>query len=79
MNAKNEIAHIRGILFYWQLIDCSFGMTGIIPLSYCYQEIGHLENLLKQPAIYRISTHLIMVFNPDQKNARNFTGIFFKL
>jgi hypothetical protein len=23
---------LRGIPFYWQLIDCSFGVLGIIPL-----------------------------------------------
>lgn len=26
---------IRGVPFYWQLIDCSFGVVGIIPLLYC--------------------------------------------
>ncbi|MDB6074830.1 MAG: cytoplasmic rane protein [Verrucomicrobiaceae bacterium] len=26
---------IRGIPFYWQLIDCSFGLFGILPLLYC--------------------------------------------
>jgi len=26
---------IRGIPFYWQLIDCSFGVFGAIPLIYC--------------------------------------------
>jgi hypothetical protein len=25
---------IRGIPFYWQLIDCSFGVLGILPLLY---------------------------------------------
>lgn len=28
---------IRGIPFYWQLIDCSFGIFGILPLLYCYR------------------------------------------
>lgn len=28
---------IRGIPFYWRLIDCSFGVLGIIPLSICYK------------------------------------------
>jgi hypothetical protein len=27
--------HIRGIPFYWRLIDCSFGLLGILPLLYC--------------------------------------------
>ena len=26
---------IRGIPFYWRLIDCSFGVVGAIPLLYC--------------------------------------------
>jgi len=26
---------IRGIPFYWRLIDCSFGVGGAIPLLYC--------------------------------------------
>ena len=35
---------IRQIPFYWQLIDCSFGVIGIIPLYKCYQLIRRLEN-----------------------------------
>ena len=27
---------IRGIPFYWRLIDCSFGVVGIMPLFYCW-------------------------------------------
>jgi hypothetical protein len=27
---------IRGIPLYWRLIDCSFGVFGIVPLMYCY-------------------------------------------
>ena len=26
---------IRGIPFYWRLIDCSFGVLGLFPLIYC--------------------------------------------
>ncbi len=26
---------IRGIPFYWQIIDCSFGVFGALPLLYC--------------------------------------------
>jgi hypothetical protein len=26
---------VRGIPFYWQLIDCSFGVFGAVPLLYC--------------------------------------------
>ena len=28
---------IRGIPFYWRLIDCSFGVVGIVPLVYCWR------------------------------------------
>lgn len=34
---------IRGIPFYWQVIDCSFGIIGIIPLYICYNKIKILE------------------------------------
>ena len=34
---------IRGIPFYWQLIDCSFGVLGIIPLYICRKWIKKLE------------------------------------
>jgi hypothetical protein len=39
---------IRGIPFYWQLIDCSFGILGIIPLYICYKNILKLEQLQQQ-------------------------------
>jgi hypothetical protein len=39
---------IRGIPLYWQLIDCSFGVIGLIPLSYCYHEIEELEELIQK-------------------------------
>ena len=28
---------LREIPFYWRLIDCSFGIIGVIPLVYCYK------------------------------------------
>ena len=34
---------VRGIPFYWKLIDCSFGVIGLIPLWICYRKIQHLE------------------------------------
>ena len=36
---------IRQIPFFWQLIDCSFGVLGIIPLYICYRNIKKLEEL----------------------------------
>lgn len=37
---------IRGIPFYWQLIDCSFGIFGIIPLYILRVYIKKLEKLI---------------------------------
>jgi hypothetical protein len=35
--------HFRGIPFWWRVIDCSFGLLGIIPLNICLQKIKQLE------------------------------------
>ncbi|RYG29993.1 hypothetical protein EON81_25725 [bacterium] len=34
---------IRGIPFFWRLIDCSFGIVGIVPLFVCWRMIRRLE------------------------------------
>jgi hypothetical protein len=34
---------VRGIPIYWRLIDCSFGVVGLVPLSLCYRRIRLLE------------------------------------
>src|ERR1051326_4911988 len=34
---------IRGIPFFWQLIDCSFGIFGFLLLYYIYRKIKKLE------------------------------------
>jgi len=36
---------IRGIPVYWRLIDCSFGIIGLIPLTICYRKIRLLQQL----------------------------------
>ncbi len=36
---------IRHIPFFWQLIDCSFGFFGIMPLYICYRNIRALERM----------------------------------
>lgn len=36
---------LRGIPFYWQLIDCSFGVIGFIPLWICRNCILEYEKL----------------------------------
>ena len=35
--------YIRGIPFFWRLIDCSFGVIGIVPLFICLHYIRQLE------------------------------------
>jgi hypothetical protein len=35
---------IRGIPFYWRLIDCSFGVFGAIPLLICLRLAGRLRD-----------------------------------
>lgn len=42
---------IRGIPFYWRLIDCSFGVVGIIPLWLCRRYILRLDAIKMQPQI----------------------------
>lgn len=36
---------LRGIPLFWQLIDCSFGVFGIIPLWLCHRMILRLEEI----------------------------------
>ncbi len=36
--------HFRGIPVWWQLIDCSFGMIGLVPLTICLKKIKQLES-----------------------------------
>jgi len=34
---------VRGIPFYWRLIDCSFGVFGAIPLIYCLRLLPRIQ------------------------------------
>ena len=36
---------IRGIPFYWRMIDCSFGLLGAIPLVICLRDVRRLEKM----------------------------------
>jgi hypothetical protein len=36
---------VRGIPFYWRLIDCSFGVFGFVPLWFCWRWTGQLESM----------------------------------
>ena len=35
--------HFRGIPLWWRLIDCSFGVIGLLPLGICLSKINQLE------------------------------------
>lgn len=35
--------YFRGIPLWWRMVDCSFGITGLIPLSICRRKIKKLE------------------------------------
>jgi hypothetical protein len=44
---------IRGIPFYWRLIDCSFGIFGALPLLYCLKltkQIARTQSYASAPA-----------------------------
>jgi len=41
--------YIRGIPFYWQLIDCSFGVGGFICLFVCFRKIKMLAAMPSVP------------------------------
>ena len=46
------MGQLRGIPFGWRLIDCSFGVLGIIPLWLCKQwilELARLEDVTAAP------------------------------
>lgn len=47
--------HFRGIPFWWRLIDCSFGMIGIIPLAICLKKIKQEEFLNNKNISYETS------------------------
>jgi len=39
---------IRGIPFFWTLIDCAFGIIGAIPLFYCLYLTNRMEKLRRE-------------------------------
>ncbi len=42
---------IRAIPLYWRLVDCSFGVIGILPLIYCLGLIRRIEAETMRPQI----------------------------
>lgn len=39
---------VRGIPWWWQLIDISFGVVGIVPLLFAYANIGKLARSVRE-------------------------------
>jgi hypothetical protein len=40
--------YFRGIPFWWRLVDCAFGILGLIPVGICHNKIDEIERLEKQ-------------------------------
>ncbi len=36
---------VRGIPFFWRLIDCSFGVLGLVPLGWVWRDLKRLEKM----------------------------------
>ena len=36
---------VRGIPVFWRMVDCSFGVLGVVPLWVCWRAVGELERL----------------------------------
>jgi hypothetical protein len=39
------VGYLRGIPFWWRLIDCAFGIIGLVPLGICYNKITEIEKM----------------------------------
>jgi hypothetical protein len=48
----------RGIPFWWRMIDCSFGLIGMIPLSICLKEIYKLEKVNTKNYEYEVAEQI---------------------
>ena len=46
---------IRGIPFGWRLVDCSFGVLGVVPLVYCLRLLPQIEAAAARPATQNVS------------------------
>ena len=42
------VGHFRGIPFWWRIIDCGFGIIGLIPLMICYKKINQIERIVSK-------------------------------
>jgi hypothetical protein len=46
--------HFRNIPLWWRLIDCSFGIFGLVPLGICYRKIIKIEKWLRLNQQYEL-------------------------
>ena len=53
--------HFRGMPFWWRLIDCSFGVIGLIPLIICLKNIKRLEADAKEELEKKHNYNLLIV------------------
>jgi hypothetical protein len=53
--------HFRGMPFWWRLIDCSFGIVGIIPLIICLKNIKSLEVEAKEELEKKNTYNLLII------------------
>ena len=44
--------YFRGIPFWWRLIDCSFGIIGLLPLIIIHKKTGQLKEFQTQTDVY---------------------------
>ena len=52
--------HFRGMPFWWRVIDCSFGIIGMVPLIICLKNIKKLETEEKNESEKKQSFELLI-------------------
>jgi len=52
--------HFRGMPFWWRVIDCSFGIIGMVPLIICLKNIRKLETEEKNESEKKQSFELLI-------------------
>jgi len=53
--------HFRDMPFWWRLVDCSFGIIGLLPLMICLKNIKRLEIEEKEKSEKKESFDLLML------------------
>jgi hypothetical protein len=53
--------HFRDMPFWWRLVDCSFGIIGLLPLMICLKNIKRLEIEEKEKSERKESFDLLML------------------